>query len=274
MAEPIIKVIKEGAEPSEEEAPLTRGELLTLVWKDTEKRAASYPYKPSEKIYYDRMKILAAIYDTTRIEVTQEDSLVAGKRLFDARLDPAILNFADDLDAGGVVDNGNSAQEESLWRRTNLCATQLQTFYPLAQSPIQEGVYSPLVTVFKDTEENDCADLKKPWQAAFIAVPGLKFPKVNKDNMVCIEDMMAMRAKVELICQAAKTRGHDSLVLGALGCGVWRAPPRQMAQIMRSVLEMYKGVFKHIIIACYTRGSAGSNSNYTIFKEVFGTSTL
>ena len=269
MAEPIFKIIKEDSAPSCEVAPLTRGEFLTLVWKDTAARASSYPYKPSKKIYYDRTTILPAIYDNTRIEVTPEDSLVAGKRLVDAGLDPVILNFADDLDAGGVVDNGNSAQEESLWRRTNLCATQLQTFYPLAQSPVQQGIYSPLVTVFKDTEENDCADLEKPWTAAFIAVPGLKHPNVNHQELVCLEDMMAMRAKVELICQAAKTHGHDSLVLGPLGCGVWRAPPRQMAQIMRSVLEMYKGVFKHITIACYTRGAAGNNSNYAIFKEVF-----
>jgi uncharacterized protein (TIGR02452 family) len=270
MAEPFFRIIKDDYPLPEDVVtpPPTRGEFLTEVWRDTYARASTFPVAPSKKVWYERGCILPAIYDTTHIEVTQEDTLVAGKRLVDAGLHPLILNFADDLEAGGVVDNGNSAQEESLWRRTNLCATQLQHFYPLKQLP-QEGVYSPLVTVFKDTESNDCVDLAKPWSAAFIAVPGLKHPRVNFQKKVCLEDMNAMREKIQLIFQVAKRGGHESLVLGPLGCGVWRAPPQHMAEIMRGVCNMYKGVFKHITFACLTRGPAASNSNYTIFSSVF-----
>ena len=89
-----------------------------------------------------------------------------------------------------------------------------------------------------------------------------------------MEDMMRMRAKIELICQVAKQYGHDSLVLGPLGCGVWRSPPKQMAEIMRSVLSGYKGVFKHITFACLARVPVGAGHNYTIFKEVFSHSIL
>ena len=250
--------------------PLSASERLVEVWKDTRARAESFPHKPSVKVHYIRDKILCATFPSTHVEVTSEDSLVAGHRLFAAGLNPCILNFADDLEAGGVVDNGNCAQEESLWRRTNLCATQLQSFYPLVQAPrgIQEGIYSPQVTVFKDTEENDCRDLRTPWSAAFIAVPGLKYPRVNHQKMVCLDDMMAMRTKIELIFQTAKEAGHESLVLGALGCGVWRAPPRQMADIFRSLCAQYNGVFKQITFACLTKGHAGSGSNYAIFSEV------
>lgn len=270
MAEPIYIVSKEGECDAIDStiAPLSRSEFLTGVWKDTLARASSFPVKPSIKVTHDKTAILSKIYDTTRIEVTGEDTLVAGKRLVDAGFNPLILNFADDLDAGGVVDNGNSAQEESLWRRTNLCATQLQSFYPLHINP-QEGVYSPLVSVFKDTEENDCVDLEKPWTAAFIAVPGLKFPGVNSQKKVCLSDLMLMRQKCELIFQVGKQNGHDSLVLGPLGCGVWRSPPQHIAEIMCSVCNTYKGVFKHITFACLTRGPAANNSNYTIFSNVF-----
>jgi uncharacterized protein (TIGR02452 family) len=270
MTEPIFRIIKDDHPCPEDVAtsPPTRGEFLTAVWRDTLARANDFPCKPSKKVLYACGAILPIIYDSTYIEVTQEDTLIAGKRLVDAGLDPLILNFADDLEAGGVVDNGNSAQEESLWRRTNLCATQLQHFYPLRQLP-QMGVYSPLVTVFKDTEANDCADLAKPWSAAFIAVPGLKHPRVNFQGKVCLEDMNAMREKIQLIFQVGKQHGHDSLVLGPLGCGVWRAPPKHVAEIMRDVINLYKGVFKHITIACLTRGPAANNSNYTIFSNVF-----
>lgn len=272
--EPVFKIEKIGFtdEPPCDLPPLSASERLVEVWKDTRARAASFPYKPSVKVRHERGKILSAIFPTTLVEVTPEDTLVAGHRLYAAGLNPCILNFADDLDAGGVVDNGNSAQEESLWRRTNLCSTQLQEFYPIAQAPtaVQEGIYTSLATVFKDTEVADCVDLPHPWSAAFIAVPGLKHPRVNRQKMVCLEDTMAMRTKIELIFQTAKAAGHESLVLGPLGCGVWRAPPKQMAEIFRSICTMYKGVFKQITFACLARdpSMASNDSNYVIFKEV------
>lgn len=253
--------------------PPSYSEYLTEVWKDTRRRAPDYPFAPSIKISHFANKHLIANYDATFIEVTQEDSLDAGKRLVDAGLRPLILNFADDLEAGGVVDNGNTAQEESLWRRTNLCATQLQTFYPLAMAPqsIQEGVYSPLVTIFKDSEENKCKDLETPWQAACIAVPGLKHPRTNKQNKLCLDDVNAMRAKAELIFQTAAEHDHDALVLGPLGCGVWCSPPKQVAEIFHNICMKHKGVVKHIVFACLTKGGASSTSNYTIFKNQFST---
>jgi uncharacterized protein (TIGR02452 family) len=265
-----FNVIKEDHEPhTTYEAPLSVSERNVLTWIDTQARATAFPFKPSVKVAHTRGKILSAIFPATTVEVTPEDTLVAGHRLVRAHLNPLILNFADDEEAGGVVDNGNSAQEESLWRRTNLCATQLQTFYPLAQDPVQEGIYTPEATVLKDTEANNCEDIPAPWQAAFIAVPGLKFPRVNKQGRVSLGDMMRMRAKIELICQTAKEYGHDALVLGPLGCGVWRSPPKQVAEIMRVVLSSYRGVFKHVTFACLAKGVVGASSNYTIFKEIF-----
>lgn len=265
------KIIKEGGDEDLDlhtDAPLSRSEHNVRAWIDTQARATHYPFKPTIKVRHEKGMILCAIYSSTFLEVTPEDTLVAGHRLVKAGLNPLILNFADDEEAGGVVDNGNSAQEESLWRRTNLCATQLQSFYPVYQDPVQQGLYTPEATVFKDTEENDCADLPHPWQAAFIAVPGLKFPRINHQNRVGLEDEIRMRTKIELICQTAKTYGHDSLVLGPLGCGVWRSPPHHIATIFRDVLGSYNGVFKHIAFACLAKGPVGAASNYTIFREV------
>jgi uncharacterized protein (TIGR02452 family) len=273
-----VIIEKVGAEDDlEAPAPPSISEILTNVWLDTKIRAPFLPFKPSIKVRYERGKILNAIFPTTRIEVTSEDTLVAGHRLYKAGLNPCILNFADDKEAGGIVENGNAAQEESLWRRTNLCVTQVQPFYPLGMAPsaVQEGVYTPLATVFKDTEENECANLREPWSAAFIAVPGLKFPRINRDGHVCLEDLMAMRAKIALIFQTAKEHGHESLVLGPLGCGVWRSPPRHVAEIFRGACLEYKGVFKHIVFACLVKGrGAASTTNYTIFKDVFSTLTI
>jgi uncharacterized protein (TIGR02452 family) len=262
-------IVKEDYTPSSDTLPpLSWSEHLVNIYKDTHKRAITFPIGPSVKVRHQPKKVLDVLYSCTSIEVTPEDTLIAGKRLKDGGFNPMILNFADDLDAGGVVDNGNIAQEESLWRRTNLCATQLQDFYPLLQDPIQEGVYSPVVTVFKDTEANKCIDLETPWQAAFIAVPGLKHPRLNSQKRVSEEDVERMRAKVELILQTGNVYNHDALVLGPLGCGVWHSPPHQMAVIFRNVIREHKGVCKHITFACYTKGHAGNGSNYRIFKDI------
>jgi uncharacterized protein (TIGR02452 family) len=83
-----------------------------------------------------------------------------------------------------------------------------------------------------------------------------------------LDDVMAMRKKASLIFQTAVEHGHDSLVLGPLGCGVWRSPPQHTAEIFRDVCRTYIGVFKHITFACLTTGPAGRESNYSIFKSV------
>ena len=263
--EPLYHIEKLDADKPTSTAPLSIGEINVNIWKDTARRAASFPYMPSKKVYHVPHKILPAIYTSTHIEVTPEDTLDAAYRLINKGLNPCVLNFADDYDAGGIVDNGNSAQEESLWRRTNLCSTQLQKFYPLVEN-VQEGIYSPLVTVFKDTEANGCVDLEKPWSTSFIAVPGLKYPHVNTQQRLNADDVSSLLNKIELIFQTAHANGHDSIILGALGCGAWRSPPRHVAEIFRGLLGIYDGVFKHITFACLTRGPARNDSNYSIFR--------
>jgi hypothetical protein len=129
---------------------------------------------------------------------------------------PLVLNLADDIFAGGCVNQGSGAQEESLFRRTNyyqtlvnnsqsaqgtvhsdnlvvlgllrsrrsLCegykerqpSDQTDALYPIENG---EAVYSPEVTILKSSEETG-------WQLypvdqrpvlAFVACPGLKYPE-------------------------------------------------------------------------------------------------
>ena len=46
--------------------------------------------------------------------------------------------------------------------------------------------------------------------------------------------------------------GHDSIVLGAFGCGAYGNPPNHIAQLFKEVITGdFKGCFSHILFAIY-----------------------
>ena len=59
-----------------------------------------------------------------------EDCLVASKRLIDAGMNPVVLNLADIPVPGGCVESGSGAQEESIFRRSNIIWTLTEKLYP------------------------------------------------------------------------------------------------------------------------------------------------
>jgi hypothetical protein len=126
-------------------------EWRVQVYNETKQLSPKYKTEKSHKYVYDFMYIFPLIYSHTTIEVTTEDTIVAGLRLKLKGMNPLLLNFANDVHPGGGVEHGCGAQEESLFRRTNLCDTLKTSYYPIRAN---EAVYSPNVTVFRDTEKN------------------------------------------------------------------------------------------------------------------------
>lgn len=244
------------------------------VWHNTRDRSGNYLFEPSHKLVYDPGYIRMHRYTESHVEVTPEDTLVAARRLQQAGLRPAVLNFSDNFIAGGCVDVGSGAQEESLWRRTNLCRTQLQSFYPLlGDARGVEGIYSPAVTVFKSPESDGYVDLMEPWRVAVVSVPAIQNP-ILENRRMSEEDTALFRKKIELVFQIANRRGHDSLVLGAFGCGAWRGPPQQIAELFRDALREWNGAFREVVFACLHKEDAASmrrgtyRNNYEVFREV------
>lgn len=238
------------------------------VWNQTSILAKEYPYKTSIKVKYNPNFTFERRYSSTEITVENIDTILIGKKLQDTGLNPLLLNFADNRFAGGSVQTGSGAQEESLFRRTNLCESLLQDeFYPIEKN---EVIYTPCATVFRDTEEHNCELLEKPWQSAFISAPGIHNP-IRVNNRLNAEDSKNLQNKIELILQTAYIYGHDSLILGALGCGAWRNPPMNVAEIFREVLNEWNGCFKKIVFACLEVGEKRRNgpTNYEVFNEVF-----
>jgi uncharacterized protein (TIGR02452 family) len=270
-----VVVQKLGASSTEESRP-SPTQWRTHVWRDTYARAHTYPFRPTYKLQYMPEFHKTTPFSLMKVSVSPEDTLIAAQRLLRAGLNPAALNFADDTAAGGSVDVGSGAQEESLWRRTNLCSTQLQSFYPLrGEEGAVEGLYTHAVTVFKSPEADGCKDLAEPWQIAVVSVPAIPYPFLERGRMGTA-DTALFRKKIELILQIAHGQGHDSLVLGAFGCGAWRGPPQQIAELFREVLREWNGVFREVVFACLHDEAAVSmrrgtyRGNYDVFQEVLG----
>jgi uncharacterized protein (TIGR02452 family) len=73
----------------------------------------------------------------------------------------------------------------------------------------------------------------------------------------------------------AAGEGVTRLVLGAMGCGAYRCPPRVVAKEMKMALESeeFAGWFESIAFAVYAAGPIGQK-NLEVFREVFASEVM
>lgn len=78
--------------------------------------------RENSRFYSRRFTVrdIPAHKEPTKVELLATDSISAGKQLLDEGYNPVVLNFANAYNPGGGVINGSRAQEESLFRCTNL----------------------------------------------------------------------------------------------------------------------------------------------------------
>ena len=91
---------------------------------------------------------IPAINGRTTVEVVETDCMLEGIRLLDEGYRPAVLNMANRRTPGGGVLNGAGAQEETIFRRTNIFRSLYQ-FAPFAgdygvrRSALQYPMHEP-----------------------------------------------------------------------------------------------------------------------------------
>ena len=222
------------------------------------------------------------------IIVENEDSLVLAKKLLDNGLKPAVLNMASNFMPGGSVLKGSGAQEENLFRRTNLFQS-LYRYHNIGSEfdierdekhsyPLNDnygGIYSKNVVVFRNTESENYDFLSKPFLIDVISVAAIRKPKYNKNLELSEEDIIKEKNKIRTIFNIALKHGNDSLVLGAFGCGAFKTPPKAMAKCFHEVIneKEYKNKFKVIAFAIINSNSNykehNPEGNFKPFKEEF-----
>lgn len=231
----------------------------------------------------------------TKLSVVNNDCLVVGKQMQDEGLNPAVLNMASAYRPGGGVLNGARAQEECIFRRSNLFMSLYlfdRQMYDLVIEPnmdgmyklsfIQQGypmdenfggIYSADVTVFKDGKYEW---LHNPYQTAFISVAAMNVNRALRQGENILVDgrlsdcaVAITKNKIRTIYRIGILHGHDSLVLGAWGCGAFGNPPEQMAQLFIDVLneDEFRGGFKDIRFAIIEDHNS-KGRNYQTFKNV------
>ena len=240
------------------------------VWNDTEKTAPPLKGPDSTKYVWDPEYTYEVNHNGTLIGVVDKDFIDCAKVFFKHR--PLVVNPADDCFPGGCVATGSGAGEESLFRRSNYFRSLTMHFYPIKAD---EAVYSPNITVFKESEDADF-ETCEPFDLDFVACPGLRHPNLTSDGKLKEEDVTILEKKIEVILQIAQKNKHSVIIMAALGCGAWKNPPRDVAETFKRVLEKYDGVVKAVLFAVKRNTEKGyivkldpsRPDNYSTFKTI------
>lgn len=223
----------------------------------------------------------------TIIEISEKDCLKEAVRLKREGYYPAVLNMANRQNPGGGVLHGSRAQEESIFRRTNLFRSLYQ-FSPYAeifgikkaekQYPLDRnfgGVYSPDVIYFRDSEKRGCRLLNTPEYVSVITVAAMNRPELTSTMEICSHLVEGVKNKMRSIFRIALRHRHDSVVLGAWGCGAFRNPPKHIAYLFHEVLNEieFKNKFRKIVFAIIedhnSRKSHNPEGNLKPFQDEF-----
>lgn len=225
--------------------------------------------------------------EPTAVEVLDSDSLLAGKQLIDEGYRPAVLNFANRQHPGGGVLHGAGAQEENIFRRSDLFLSLYQ-FHPFGEDfgiPQREeqypmdrttgGAYSPDVTVLRGPEQEGYPRLSEPYRLGIVTVAAMNRPPLKDPDHLADDLVEPTREKIRTIFRIALKHGHDALVAGAWGCGAFRNPPRHIAELFHQVMEEteFHNRFRKIVFAIMDRHkerqNPSGNRKIAAFRDEF-----
>jgi uncharacterized protein (TIGR02452 family) len=212
---------------------------------------------------------------TTRFRAVNCTTLAAARRLVhdEGAADVLCLNFASAKNPGGGFLNGSQAQEESLARATGLyaCIAPMRAMYDTNRQfgsclYTDHMIYSPRVPVFRG---DDDALLAEPYVVSVITAPAVNAGALAPRERAQAEPTMLGRTEKVLALAAA--HGHEVLVLGAWGCGVFRNNPDDVARWFHHHLcknPALRGAFRTVVFAVLDRSE--DENTLRPFAERFG----
>lgn len=245
------------------------------------------------KCFHQELPVVSApdVEGGTKVMVEGNDCLLAAERLVKEGYNPVLLNFASAGHPGGGVETGARAQEETICRRSTLTRS-IYTFDPKYAAkygyelcdgdhyPIVNdfcAVYSPNVTVFR--EGIDCLFMEEPYDVAVVTCAALNLNgkysiKLTPDGHMPQKAIDITRNKIRTVFRIGLMYGHDSLVLGAFGCGAFKNPPAEIAKLFHEVMEEPEFKNKYRLITFSIIDDHNSNNrNLRAFEEEFGVAT-
>lgn len=234
---------------------LSEEKLIKPLHNSTKHKLIRYDILDKYKPHYNKTNVRIYNQDVikTIIDLNQYllDNNITNSKIL-------VLNLASDKHFGGGVINGAMAQEEELFRKTNYGYHNGTELFPLN---INEFIYTPNVSIIKD-ENYEKLQTKDIFQVDMLAMPALRRPRLNKGEFTD-RDFDLTLSKIENIFKFALLNKHTDLVLGALGCGVFKNPPLDIIEIYNICLEKYNKYFNNIVFAI----KSINDDNFDLFQE-------
>jgi uncharacterized protein (TIGR02452 family) len=222
-----------------------------------------------ETVFFKEKQSLSepSVFIDAKFAVIEADCVEIAQLLQNTGYNVCMLNMANRQTPGGGVLSGAGAQEENIFRRSNLFQSLYQFVdvahlfgvernreysYPLDRT--FGGIYSKKVTFFRGSENNGYCFLNKPFELSVVSVPAINHPPlvhIDDTYFIAEELIEPSKEKIRTILRICGTYGHDALVLSAFGCGAFRNPPNHMAELFKEVFgePEFKGRFRMIVFA-------------------------
>lgn len=208
----------------------------------------------------------------TIVEVENIDCLDAGAKLKEQGYNPAVLNmFLEHI--YNESENGGDGTNEETMLRTNLFRSLFDSIEEVDMRIFYRDyfinryiIYTPNAIYFRKSEQKGYALLDEPVSLSFITVAVecnhniVYFP----NNQAIPDDLVEpFRNKIRSIFRIGLVHGHDSLVLGALGCGAFHNPPHHVARLFHEVMDEpeFKNKYRRIVFAILDNHHAHQNHN-------------
>ncbi len=244
------------------------------------------------KVYREEFHVEPKNPCKTSFSCVNADCVDVARKLVGEGDNPAVLNLASNVSPGGGYHKGTNAQEESLCQRSTLSCSLYQFgdcskkwirdsgFFKKREYPLDinfGGIYSPEVTFFRKNAKENYGYSEHPFSCGIVSVASIAnraknefvdedAKYVDENGRLNAEGVRIQKNKIATIFRIALTNGHDSIVLGAFGCGAYHLDPEQIASLFEDVLnqEEFKGQFKKVVFAILER------PNSKVPQERFG----
>eukprot|EP01084_Bolivina_argentea_P278694 476232_1 len=225
-------------------------------------------YHHNDNLYkfcdFNSKKTKYNLFNNMKIEIINQTTLNGCYELaMDVNIsNPVALNFASARNPGGGFLKGSNAQEESIARNSGLYHTLIKyekEFYEYHKYHCKSMlyshsmIYSPNVPIFRDDNSNL---LNNYYMSSFISSPAVNCKQFmrkcgngnnkhkNDGNMIVLN---TMKYRIDKILDIAVKYNHDSIILGAFGCGVFGNDASVVSDLFGMLLSTkYKFRFKRI----------------------------
>lgn len=211
---------------------------------------------------------------TGSIEVIDATTQAAAQRLA-AEGKLVLLNFASARNPGGGFLGGAQAQEEELCRCSGLYRTLLTQpeYYETNRNDhsllySDHLIFSPKVPFFRLAA--DLPMLAQPFLASVITSPAPNAGAIKRTQSDLLPELRStfLRRWLNLFAVAEDT-GHQTLLLGAWGCGAFHNDPVMVAETAAEALRStrFSGAFEQVVFAIPGIGKR-SRENLAVFGQV------